>query len=101
MAHLPHCNVGEKDKRHQSPLEKPVIPCSGLEWPLLCTLPALRVSSEESTISLGSPSNSLSITAFSGQGDMFFAAVFGQMVPWGHSPRLIPIMSNYVWATEL
>lgn len=72
--------------------------CAVLEWPLLCALPVSSDSSEESTTSLGSPSNSLSIRAFSWWGGLFFAAVFGQMVPWGRSPRLIPIMPSYVWA---
>lgn len=103
MAHFTHCNV-ENSPRGQaasSSLEKSALPCLVSEWPLLCAWPVASVSSEELTISLGSPSNSLSITAFLRMGSLVFCSCVWPDCPRGSLSQAHPIMPNYVWATML
>lgn len=59
------------------------IPCLVLERPLLCVLPVSNVPSEEFTISLGSSSNSVSITAFSRRRGLFFCSCVWSDGPMG------------------
>lgn len=90
-----------KDKLHQSSLEKPVIPCPVLERPLLCALPISNVPRRNPPFLLEALPILCPSQLFPDREACFFAAVLGQMVPWGLSCRLIPIMSDYVQATDL
>lgn len=93
MAHFTHCNV-ENSPRGQaasSSLEKSALPCLVLEWPLLCARPVASVSSEELTISLGSPSNFSVYHSLSPDGESCFLqlclARLSQGVPLPGSSR--------------
>lgn len=75
--------------------------CLVLEWPLLCAVPVSSVPSRKPPLLLEALPIFCLSQLFPDEEACFFAAVFGQMIPWGRSPRIIPAMPDYVWAAVI